>query len=308
MAPTGKSRFDAFAISTGVAAARGSTSPQVLAKLAKRPEPEIRAAVIANPEAPVEVVGRLIDEADCIITEFTLSEESLPLQIALKFAVHPHWFVRAAAARSLGAPVPLLNALAGDSVVDVQLEVAQNLTAPPALLIDLAQEPTDAIRETVALNPSAPAEALWRLTADTELAVRSAVARRPHLSADLFRALSQDRHERIRCILSENETLSESELECLSQDSSDQVRCIVATRRLDSAEWVAKMPQESVLQARRAAAYQPKTAAEILKGLKLEVLDSDEQSPRVAGENHDDNVRSRRKCQQSGQKGRAKRR
>jgi hypothetical protein len=208
----------------------------------------------------------------------------------------------------LGAPVPLLNALAGDSVVDVQLEVAQNPTAPPALLIDLAQELTDAIRETVALNPNAPIEALRYLTADPELRVRLAVARRSQLTADLSEVLSRDEHELVRCALANNETLNELELDRLSLDTSDRVRCIVACRRLASAEWVAKMPQESVLQARRAAAYQPKTTAEILKGLKFEVLDSDEQSPRVAGENHEDNARSRRKCQQSGQKGRARRR
>lgn len=279
MALSGKSKFDAFAIFCRVAVARGSTSPEKLAELAERSEPEIRAAVIANPATPIGVAGRLIEEADRTITGLTLSEGSLPLHRALKFAEHPHWFVRAAAARSLCAPALLLNALARDSDVEVKLEVAQNPTAPPAVLTDLAQDLSNLVRETIALNPSTPTEALWRLTADPELTVRSALARRPCLPADLSGALSQDRHEHVRCILAENETLSESELEYLFHDSSDQVRRTVSRIMLSSAEWLAKMSPKSVLEARRAAEPDTRTLAEIARDWKLEVINGEQPSP-----------------------------
>lgn len=293
MAHSGSPRFDALTFLCRVAAARGSTSPEQLAKLAERTEPEILAAVIANPETPVEVVQRLIDEADGTLTEIAFSEGSLPLHVALKFAEHPYWFVRAVAARSLVAPTALLTILAEDSDVEVKLEVAQNPTTPRTLLIDLALEATDVIRETVARNPNAPTEALRYLIADPEMRVRSAVARRSRLPADLLDVLSRDEHEYVRCALAANETLSELDLDRLWSDTSDRVRRIVACRRLESAEWVAKMPQETVLEATRAAAYQSGTIAEILKGLKFEVLDSDEQSPKITGEYLDEKTREK---------------
>ena len=191
MALSETSRFKPFSLLCREALANGSESPEQLAKLAQYPEPEIRAAVIANPATRVEDAYRLVLGADCIVTELTFSNESLPPHIALKFAEHPCRFVRATAARSLGAPAPLLLALAGDSEVEVKLEVAQNPTTPPALLIDLAQESSDLIRETIAQNPNAPIEALRCLIADREMRVRSTVARRSHLPADLFEVLSR---------------------------------------------------------------------------------------------------------------------
>jgi hypothetical protein len=55
MALPRKSRFDAFADLCREAAARGSTSSEQLARLAERSEPEIVAAVIANPATTIEV-------------------------------------------------------------------------------------------------------------------------------------------------------------------------------------------------------------------------------------------------------------
>lgn len=76
MALSGNSKFDAFAIFCKVAVARGSTSPKALAELAKSSEPEILAAVIANPKAPVEVIEQLIEKAGWEITELAPSEKS----------------------------------------------------------------------------------------------------------------------------------------------------------------------------------------------------------------------------------------
>jgi len=284
MALSGKSKFDAFAVFCRKTLAEGTTSPKQLARLAERSEPEILTAVIANPATRIEDIEHLVREADCTITELTLSQKSLPLHIALKFAEHPSIAVRATAARCLGAPALLLDAFAEDPDVEVRIEVAQNPTAPAALLTDLAQDFSNVVRETVARNPSAPTEALWRLIADPELTVRSAVARRPQLPADLFRALSQDRHEHVRCTLAKNETLSESELECLSQDSSDQVRRIVARLKLSSDEWLAKMSPESVLEARRAAEPDGRTLAEVLRNWKFDVVNGEQQSPEFGRE------------------------
>jgi hypothetical protein len=259
--------------------ARGSASPEVLARLAKRSEPEILAAVIANPKAPAEDVERLIEIADWNITKLALSEERLTLNVALKFAEHRSLELRNELARFSGTPPELLTILARDSDLDVRLSVAGNAFASNSALIELSQAIDDEVREAVAWNPSASAEVLRHLIDDQVFSIRRFIALHCRLPADLFEALSRDEHERVRCALANNEYLSELEFDRLWLDSSDQVRCIVASRRLASTKWVAKMPQEAIEEARRAAAYQPKTTAEILKGFKFEILDSDVQSP-----------------------------
>ena len=285
MALSETSRFKSFSLFCREAVAKGSESPEQLAKLAQYPEPEIRAAVIANPATRVEDAYRLVLGADCIVTELTFSNESLPLHIALKFAEHPCRFVRATAARSVNAPAQLLEVLADDIEFEVVLEVAQNPTTPVALLINLAQKDSDAVRVTVARNPNAPVEALRLLIADREISIRSAVARRPGLPADLFRVLSNDDHDMVRYALASNHTLTESELEYLWQDSSAQVRRVVAHRKLTSGEWLAKSSQESVLVARRTAAADGwKGSAEILKDLDFEVASNEIESPEIQEE------------------------
>src|ERR1035441_1243598 len=63
MALSGKSKFDAFAVFCRKTLAEGTTSPKQLARLAERSEPEIFAAVIANPATRIEDIEHLVREA-----------------------------------------------------------------------------------------------------------------------------------------------------------------------------------------------------------------------------------------------------
>ena len=172
MEPQAESRYERFAKVCREAAARGSLSPEHLARLAEESAPEVLAGVIADPFAPIELAEHLVQRADATIAKLALEEESLPLGVALKFAEHRSWYVRAAGSsvsRCSGRAAS--SSCVGSGREDVRLAVAGNPTASAVLLVDLAHDPCDEVRHAVVRNVSTPMKAIRHLADDEDLTI-----------------------------------------------------------------------------------------------------------------------------------------
>lgn len=270
MEPQAESRYERFAKVCREAAARGSLSPEHLARLAEESAPEVLAGVIANPFAPIELAEHLVQRADATIAKLALEEESLPLGVALKFAEHRSWYVRAAAAQFRGAPAELLHLLALDPDEDVRLAVAGNPTASAVLLVDLAHDPCDEVRHAVVRNVSTPMKAIRHLADDEDLTIRRWIALNRKLPADLFEKLRRDEHDAVRCSLAANRNLTDSQLQRLSRDASDRVRSAVA-HRLADAELLTNLSRDRALSVRLAVFQNGKAPADIRDKLEIEL-------------------------------------
>jgi hypothetical protein len=152
------------------------TEPDRLAKLAEHPDPRVRGAVAANPNAPPQTLKSLWQEfpdeffQNPAVTLFLLEDMSFfndfdekRLASVLE-AEQPEWCMQMLAFGGL----TLNNPSAFDKRLSVTELAAGFVRTSSALLVLLASHPEPRVRRILAENPSAPAEALARLSNDPD--------------------------------------------------------------------------------------------------------------------------------------------
>ncbi|WP_167346437.1 hypothetical protein [Kitasatospora phosalacinea] len=137
-----------------------------------------RSGLAANPGAPAEVLGRLLE--DGAEPGWLARRPELPAPVLEAARQHPQWTVRAALAERPGLPAPVLAALAGDRERRVRraaASAAHRTALPPAALAELAADRDPDTRRRVPGCAGLPPELLVELAQDTSPLVRAAAVR-----------------------------------------------------------------------------------------------------------------------------------
>ncbi|MGW4804955.1 hypothetical protein [Kitasatospora sp. NPDC004272] len=161
-----------------------------------------RSGLAANPEAPAEVLERLLE--DGAEPGWLARRPELPAPVLAAAGRHPQWTVRAALAERPDLPAPVLAALAGDHERRVRraaASAAHRVPLPPAALAGLAADRDPETRRRVPGCAGLPPELLVALAQDTSPLVRAAAVRAdswPQLPPAVRTALRADRDQAVR--------------------------------------------------------------------------------------------------------------
>ena len=237
-----------------------SCSEEILTKLAKDPDPEVRSAVAENSMTPAEILKTLAKDKCREVRESVARNTSTPaktldvmakvsylreiiaenpsisITLLKELSINRNEDVRSAVAQNLMTPAEVLVVLAKDTGFMVRHNVAQNPTTPPEVLVILAKEAYYMIRENVARNRNTPPELLKELASDDNAEVTMTVALNPSAPLDLnFRinllksfATEGDEYGYGRGFLAANSETPVKILELFSKDKNHVVRCGVA--------------------------------------------------------------------------------
>ena len=158
-----RDNLDDCAVYTGAAiraaaAANPSCTPQMLHKISETStDPDVLAAVVANPSTPAETFESLVADG--------------------RHSMRPHR-LRAAAAANPSCPPHVLQHFAEDPEDTVRAAAAANPDCPPPMLARLAADSSNQTRAAAAANPSLPADQLKALAHDVDPLVADTVAQR----------------------------------------------------------------------------------------------------------------------------------
>ena len=237
-----------------------SCPEEILTKLAKDPDPEVRSAVAENSMTPAEILKTLAKDKSREVRESVARNTSTPVEtldvmakvsylreiiaenpsisitLLKELSLNRNEDVRSAVAQNLTTPAEILVVLAKDSGYDVRYNVARHPTTPLEVLVILAKEAYYGIRGGVAGNRNTSPEILRKLASDDNADVRFSVAANPSAQLDLiFRmnllkssAAEGDEYGYGRGFLAANPETPVEILELFSKDKDDRVRCGVA--------------------------------------------------------------------------------
>lgn len=170
-----------------------------LARLARAPEPEWRAAAAAHPNTPAAVLADLGAEFPGEV----LCNPALPLLRLAEPGLLGRWPAPtlAALAGRPGAPDWLLRLGAAHVRIEVQLAVVVHPELPDDVLAHLARSPFWTVREIVARRPTLPAALLEILARDLDYGVRLTVAGREDLPPEVYTRLRGDPHPLVQAVI-----------------------------------------------------------------------------------------------------------
>ncbi|MHB1762645.1 MAG: HEAT repeat domain-containing protein [Acidimicrobiales bacterium] len=156
-----------------------NTPGEVLARLAKDEDEDVREAVAWNPNTPGEALAGLAEDEDEDVRAAVAGNPSTPREVLAGLAEDEDEDVRAAVAGNPSTPREVLAGLAEDEDEDVRWYVAQSTNTMPEVLAGLAADEDRFVRVAVAQNTSTPGEVLAGLAADEDWHVRWYVAQNP---------------------------------------------------------------------------------------------------------------------------------
>lgn len=233
---------------------------EILTKLAKDSDPEVRSAVAENSMTPGEILKSLGKDKSRDVRESVAGNTSTPIEtleimakvsylreiiagntsisIALleELSKNRNELVRREVAGNTKTPSEMLKILAYDSSSEVRRYVALNWTTPPEAFETLATDPVYMVRDRVAGNRNTPPEILKKFTSDDNAEVRFSVAANPSAPLDLnFRinllkssAMEGDEYGYGRISLAKDPDTPIEIIQLLSKDEDYRVRCSVA--------------------------------------------------------------------------------
>lgn len=236
-----------------------SCPEEILTKLAKNPDPEVRSALAENSTTPAEILKSLAKDKSREVRESVARNTSTPVEtldvmakvsylreiiaenpsisitLLKELSINRNEDVRSAVAQNLMTPAEILVVLAKDTGFMVRHNVAQNPTTPPEVLVILAKE-AFMIRANVARNRNTPPELLKELASDDNAEVRLSVVLNPSAPLDLNSrinllksfATEGDEYGYGRGFLAANSETPVKILELFSKDKNHVVRCGVA--------------------------------------------------------------------------------
>lgn len=202
----------------------GNGRPEWARRLARHPDPEVRARLAGVGDLPSDVVTLLAADPDVgVVAELALFA-SVDSTLAADLAAHPHTAVRRGLAANERTPPVVLAALAADggqppaarcfacqgapgerydvwcddgghqgAIFDIQHAVVGNPATPADAAAGLATHPSMAVRWTLAGRTDLPAYAQGGLANDPIPGVRADLAQNPAIGEDLIRAMAADR-------------------------------------------------------------------------------------------------------------------
>jgi hypothetical protein len=215
--------------------AKNTSSPEeILLKLAKHTDPEIRGAVAENPSTRSDILMTLAKDKSKEVRERVASNTSTPVETLSGMAKVAR--LRETIARNTSVTLELLRELSLETVESIRSSVAQNLNTPPDVLTVLALDSDDMVRYRVAGNVNTPPESLIKLASDNNIGVRFSTALNLASPIDLDTrikllmdtALVIDEYGYGRSSLAENPNTPIKLLDIFSKDESHVVRCGVA--------------------------------------------------------------------------------
>ncbi len=152
---------------------------QLLEKLSKARDEELRCNIAANPNCPVTLLKKWAKLKDESIRGSVAINPSTPVEILELLASDEEASVRAALAGNPACPIELLVQLSEDAESDVRRYVAASDKCPAEVFASLENDPDPDVISQVASNSQTPQAILARLAAHDEGKVRVAVAQNP---------------------------------------------------------------------------------------------------------------------------------
>ena len=237
-----------------------SCSREILTKLAKDPDPEVRSAVAENSMTPAEILKALakdkcrevresvarntstpVETLDVMakvsyLREIIAENPSISITLLKELSINRNENVRCGVAVNPITTPEILKIFAFDSSPSVRDYVARLRTTPPEILETLASDLGYTIREGVARNRNTSPEILRKLASDDNAQVRFSVAVNPSAPLDLnsrinllkISATEGDEYGYDRGFLAANSETPVKILELFSKDKNHVVRCGVA--------------------------------------------------------------------------------
>lgn len=183
---------DTMDIETKYSTAKDPNTPvEVLKKLAKDWNNEVREQVASNKNTPAETLSELIKDKVFNIKETQKENPHMPIE-AIKDILgdleeeYDNRGVRKIVAENPNTPIETLKELAKDLDFDVRRNVAENTNTPIETLIELSKDEEGFVRATVAENPNTPINTLLKLSKDDDYDVRERVAENPKIKEQGF--------------------------------------------------------------------------------------------------------------------------
>ncbi|MFF2548623.1 hypothetical protein ACFVUY_39520 [Kitasatospora sp. NPDC058063] len=166
-----------------------------LRTLAASPASDIRVAVLAHPDTPVDLVDRMLDDRASDVRRSAVGRTTDV--VALRSAARDEWTIRHAVASNPNTPADLLEALSRDRDQHVRVAVVLNPSTPRRLVDAAVGSKLDHVRWW-ALQRTTSQKLMRGAAASADTENRSWLAGNPNLPLDVLTALATDPSHGIR--------------------------------------------------------------------------------------------------------------
>ena len=173
-----------------------SCSREILTKLAKDPDPEVRSAVAENSMTPAEILKALAKDKCREVRESVARNTSTPVETLDVMAKVS--YLREIIAENPSISITLLKELSINRNENVRCGVAVNPITTPEILKIFAFDSSPSVRDYVARLRTTPPEILETLASDLGYTVREGVARNRNTSPEILRKLASDDNAQVR--------------------------------------------------------------------------------------------------------------
>ena len=173
-----------------------SCSREILTKLAKDPDPEVRSAVAENSMTPAEILKALAKDKCREVRESVARNTSTPVETLDVMAKVS--YLREIIAENPSISITLLKELSISRNENVRCGVAVNPITTPEILKIFAFDSSPSVRDYVARLRTTPPEILETLASDLGYTIREGVARNRNTSPEILRKLASDDNAQVR--------------------------------------------------------------------------------------------------------------
>lgn len=257
-------------------ASNPSCPEEILMRLAKDPDPEVRSAVAENSMTPAEILKTLAKDKSREVRESVASNTSTPIEtldIMAKVS-----YLREIIAENPSVSITLLEELSISRNENVRLGVAMNPKTPPKILKILAKDPDPGVRSEVARLRTTPTEILETLANDLGYPVREGVARNQNTPLGVLKKLASDDRAEVRFGVAENPAapldlnfrINLLKSSATEGDEGGYGRRFLAENPDTQTEIIQMLSEDENYRVRCSVAENPNTPFKILKGLANE--------------------------------------
>jgi hypothetical protein len=197
---------DTFLINLELASS-ATTAPELLAKLAGHPDPEIRQAVAENEACPTYILSTLSDESSPVeVVAKVAANQSTPPGLLEELAKRGDKDIDGAIAGNRHAPESLLRSLSDlQQAEEVLQALASNPGTPEDIMFNLAAAEYRSVRLKLATNPSTPGRIIDQMgKKENDVTIRAAVAAHPNISEGVLIDLLGDERKDVVIAALEN--------------------------------------------------------------------------------------------------------
>lgn len=280
-----------------IVAQNSRATADILKELGYSQDALTRQAVVANPNAPTDILlnvggefpqqlldnpvfGLLwLENPDLVaaMPQHTLSRllecPRGQQELLETVANHSSRSIRYHAYRVLRNPncaIACLERLAGSEDREVRSAIADNPQTPLPILERLANDPHDDVRRSISRNTNTPVSWLIKFANDRSDDVRANTARNPRTPASVLEQLSRDRVQSVRYVVARHPQTPIPVLETLAAEPDVNMRCAVTQNPNLPIGVLEKLAQCSETSIKRAVASHPKAPTALVRELLYE--------------------------------------